>query len=133
MTEKKLTIVEKYEATIALLSGKTPAVDFSIEDAMDFLADRKAQTIKKNTPNGERKMNAEQKQNEILKGDILTAMATIGTATTTKDFAKATPQFADMSTQKLAGLFTRLVVDGLLVRETIKGKNYYSLPAPTED
>lgn len=126
--EKKLTIVEKYEATIALLKGEAPEVEFTLEDALAFMADRKEQTIKKNAPKGERKLTPDQIKNEEYKEQILSGLAQLAEPVSTGDFAKKIPEFSGFSSQKLASLFTQLTSEGRAVRETVKGRNLYSLP-----
>lgn len=128
MDNKKLTIVEKYEAVMALLRGETPAVDFTAEDAEVFLLDRKEQTIKKNAKTGDRKLTPTQIENEAFKTAIIEAFASIDKAVTVGDFTKAVPAFADKSSQKMTSLFNQLCAEGRLVRETVKGRNFYSLP-----
>ena len=40
MAEKKITIVEKFAATVALLEGMEPEIDWTPADAVEFLNDR---------------------------------------------------------------------------------------------
>jgi len=40
MTEKKITIAEKFAATIAILEGAEPEIEFDAADAVEFLKDR---------------------------------------------------------------------------------------------
>lgn len=40
MAEKKITIVEKFAATIAILEGREPEIEFDAVDAVEFLQDR---------------------------------------------------------------------------------------------
>ena len=40
MAEKKITIAEKFAATIAILEGTEPEIEFDAVDAVEFLKDR---------------------------------------------------------------------------------------------
>ena len=40
MAEKKITIAEKFAATIAILEGRPPEIEFDAADAVEFLNDR---------------------------------------------------------------------------------------------
>ena len=40
MTEKRITLAEKFAATIAILEGTEPEIEFDAVDAVEFLKDR---------------------------------------------------------------------------------------------
>jgi predicted HTH transcriptional regulator len=40
MTEKRITLAEKFAATIAILEGAEPEIEFDAVDAVEFLKDR---------------------------------------------------------------------------------------------
>ena len=72
MAQKKMTMVEQYNATIALLNGET-VENYSVADAVKFLTGRAEQTAKKNAGGGggERKPTKTQLENEGIKAQIL--------------------------------------------------------------
>lgn len=127
MDKKKMTIVEMYESTIALFKGES-VENFSIEDAVNFLENRKEQTIKKNaSKGGEKKLSPEQVQNEEYKSIIVGILSASAEPMPMADIRKADPTLSAMSTQKIGGLLTRLKADGVATYETVKGRNLWRL------
>ena len=66
----KMTIATKFDETIKVLAGEPS--QFSVEDAIEFLNDRKAKAVAKA---GSKKETARQVENEGLKVAILDALA----------------------------------------------------------
>lgn len=128
MDKNKMTIVEMYDATMALLNGES--VDgFTIEDAVAFLDGRKEQTIKKNakTNSGERKLTPTQIENEKYKDTIVAILQGSAEPMAMADIRKADPILSAMSTQKIGGLLTRLKAEGVATYDTVKGRNLWKL------
>lgn len=84
----------------------------------------KAQTIKRNS--ADKKPTKEQKLNETIKADILTALAD-GTAHTVTEIMGITPSLAGASNQKASALVNQLRNEGKLVREEYKRKAYFKI------
>ena len=132
MAQKKMTMVEQYNATIALLNGET-VENYSVADAVKFLTGRAEQTAKKNAGGGggERKPTKTQVENEGIKAQIVATLAEIGEPATVGDIGKAN---ADLPTspQKLTSLITQLVKAKAVVRTEVKGRAYFALPSTEE-
>lgn len=122
---KKLTIVEQYDKVKALLNGEV-VEDYTIEDALQFLTERSAQTAKKNASGGgERKPTKVQIENEKIKENILIALADKGKMSV----ASIMEAVEIVSNQKVTSLLTQLRNAGKVVRTENKGVAYYSATA----
>jgi hypothetical protein len=139
MYMKKMNMVEKYECVKALLMGETPTlngepIQFSVEDAIEFLDGRKEQTIKKNATSAtaDRKPTKTQLENEGIKAEILAYLATCDAPATIGEIGKA---IGIESNQKVSALVTQMltvrkgvaVADGKIERTEIKGKAHFTL------
>ena len=127
MAQKKMTMVEQYNATIALLNGET-VEDYSVADAVKFLTGRAEQTAKKNAGGGggERKPTKTQVENEGIKAQI---MAVLGNAEGRMTVGELMKELAIESNQKVTSLLTQLRKDGKVERIEEKGVAYYTLPS----
>jgi hypothetical protein len=104
------------------------AIDFAInaidnEEVIEKLSALKAQLAKKSS--AERKPTATQKENVGFKEAIVSALGD-GKYTIT-DIIKSVPEVSALSNQRVSALVRQLVADGVLVREEIKRKAYFSL------
>ena len=116
----KIKVADKFDGAIALLMGEP--TEFTIEQAVEFLRDRKAKHTAK-AANGERKPTKTQVENEGIKADILSAMSTEPMAVA--DICGA----VGISNQKATALLTQLATAEQVVRSEVKGKPYYALPS----
>jgi predicted transcriptional regulator len=126
MANKK-TVVQMYQEILAI-QGLT-------QEQKDFLNKRIEITQKKNanrsaepTPKQLEKM-AETKALQ----DKVVAVMVADTKYTPTDLVKAVADPVITSTQKLTPLLTALVADGVLVKDTEKGRSVYSLSAVNAD
>lgn len=92
-------------------------------DVREKLVNIKASIDKKNS--AERKPTATQTENVGLKSAILIGMES-GKAYTIGDLMKAIPELADLTNQRVSALVRQLKDDGLVVREEIKRKAYFT-------
>ena len=125
-------MVEKYDAVMNLLNGKT--ADLSAAEALEFLADRKAQVIKKNASgaNAERKPTKTQLENEGIKAQIVDVLTNADKPMTIGEIGKA---LGIESNQKVSALVTQMltvrkgaaVEGGVIDRTEVKGKAYFAL------
>ena len=102
-------------------------------DVREKLVNIKASIDKKNS--AERKPTATQTENVGLKSAILVGMAS-GKAYTIGDLMKEIPALADLTNQRVSALVRQLKDDGLVVREEIKRKAYFTkveVETDTED
>ena len=102
-------------------------------DVREKLVNIKASIDKKNS--AERKPTATQTENVGLKSAILVGMES-GKAYTIGDLMKAIPELADLTNQRVSALVRQLKDDGLVVREEIKRKAYFTkveVETDTED
>ena len=109
----KMTYAVALDVAIASVS------DDAIKDKLSAL---KAQLAKKSS--GERKMTATQKENVGFKDAILNGLGD-GKYTIT-DIMKSVGAVSTLSNQRVSALVRQMVADGLLVREEIKRKAYFS-------
>ena len=92
-------------------------------DVREKLVNIKASIDKKNS--AERKPTATQTENVGLKSAILVGMAS-GKAYTIGDLMKEIPALADLTNQRVSALVRQLKDDGLVTREEIKRKAYFT-------
>lgn len=130
MANKKLTVVQKYEAIEKMLNGEM-VENFSIEDALAFIGERKAQTIRKNTPNPDRKLTPKEQEKAEADAEakvlILEVLQDAENPMTINDLMKSCPSLPQ-SNQKMTYLLTSLRKVNKIARTEVKGKAYYSLP-----
>ena len=105
------------------------ALNFVIEncevptDVKEKLEKMLEQVQKKNS--ADRKPTATQKENVDLKVAILDGME-VGKQYTISDIMKSVPAVADLTNQRVSALVRQLKDEGLVVREEIKRKAYFS-------
>ena len=130
MANKKMTVVQKYDAIERMLNGEV-VENFSIEDALAFIGERKAQTIRKNTPNPDRKLTPKEQEklttDESFKDAILEILSNADGALAVGDIQKQNGSLCGLSNQKMTYLLTSLRKMGKIVRTEVKGKSHYSL------
>ena len=132
MANKKMTVVEKFTAIQAMLNGET-VENFSTEQAQEFLAERIAQTQRKNAgKDGEKKLTKTQLENEDTKEIIMAVLSNAERAMSIGDMQKASTELADLSNQKLTSLVSQLVKADKVVRTEVKGKAHFALPSAEE-
>lgn len=105
------------------------ALDFAInaidnEEVIEKLTALKAQLAKKSS--AERKPTATQRENVGFKDAIVNGLESDKTYTIT-DIMKSIPEVGGLSNQRISALVRQLVADGVLKREEIKRKAYFSL------
>ena len=109
----KMTYAVALDVAIASVS------DDAVKDKLSAL---KAQLAKKSS--GERKMTATQKENVGFKDAILNGLG--DDKYTITDIMKSVGAVSTLSNQRGSALVRQMVADGLLVREEIKRKAYFS-------
>lgn len=92
-------------------------------DVREKIVNIKASIDKKNS--AERKPTATQTENVGLKKAILIGMAD-GKAYTIGDLMKSVPELADLTNQRVSALVRQLKDEGLVTREEIKRKAYFT-------
>ena len=130
--KKKMTMVEKFEAVEALLRGEKPAVEFSVTEALEFIANRKEQTIKKNASGSkaERKPTATQIENAGIKEQIIGVLTEAGRAMNATEVAKAV---GIDSNHKVSALLTQLKNAEIVERSEVKGRAVFSIATPSAE
>ena len=98
-------------------------------DVKEKLEKMREQFVKKNS--AERKPTANQVENQGYKADILAYLGTVENATIT-DLMKNVPSLAELSNQRVSAIVRQLKDDGIVVREEIKRKAYFSLADTNE-
>lgn len=109
----------KITYAVALDVAINAVSDEAVKEKLEAL---KAQLAKKS--HGERKPTATQKENVGFKESILEGIGD-GKYTIT-DLVKSIPAIGELSNQRVSALVRQMVADGLLVREEIKRKAYFS-------
>lgn len=94
-------------------------------DVREKLSALLAQMEKKAVSKGERKPTAKQVENVGLKADILAAMES-GVGYTISELIKTVPSLAEVSNQRVSALVRQMKEEGLLTREEIKRKAYFT-------
>ena len=104
MTEKKITIAEKFAATIALFEGIEPEIAWTAADAVEFLADR--------AEKAKGKPRAHKVKPEVLefRAAVADYMSDTEEPVTAKDVATAVGE----STQKTSAALRALVAEGVV-------------------
>lgn len=92
-------------------------------DVKEKLENIKASIDKKNS--AERKPTATQTENAGFKTAILDGMES-GKAYTIGDLMKAIPEISDLTNQRVSAIVRQLKDDGLVIREEIKRKAYFT-------
>lgn len=101
---EKITVAEKFAATIAILEGTEPAIDFTVADAIAFIADR--------AEKAKGKPRAHQTKPEVteFRAAVATYMAEVGTEVTAKEAGEA----LGVSVQKASAALRYLAGEGVL-------------------
>ena len=105
MTEKRITLVDKFAATIAILEGAEPEIEFDVADAVEFLQDRAEKA--KSKPR-ERKVNPETAKFREDVGEFVLHQPEPVTA-------KIVAEALGVSTQKASAALRFLVAEGEIV------------------
>ena len=94
-------------------------------DVKEKLENIKASIDKKNS--AERKPTATQTENVGFKSAIVDYLATCDKAQTIGDIMKGCAEVSDLTNQRVSAIVRQLKDDGIVVREEIKRKAYFSL------
>ena len=114
---EKLTNSKALAIAIRTLDGQVSA------EVIEKLGNIKASIDKKNS--AERKPTATQVENADFKSAILDGMAE-GKAQTIGELMKSIPAIADLTNQRVSAIVRQLKEDGLVTREEIKRKAYFT-------
>ena len=119
-----VTTMEKMTNSKALgVAIEVLGADEKYAEVVAKLEKIKASTDKKNS--AERKPTATQTENVGFKTAILEGMES-GKAYTIGDLIKAIPEIADLTNQRVSALVRQLKDEGLVTREEIKRKAYFT-------
>lgn len=125
--KKKLTAVEKFEDTIAVLRGEAAPNGSTVDELIAFNQERMAQTIKKNASGSkaERKPTAQQIENEGIKEQIVAVLSSATEPMTATAVGKA---LGIESNHRVSALLTQLKKEQIVLREEVKGRAVFSVP-----
>lgn len=125
MTNNKLTNKKALEIAIKAIdvSGFSTS-DFKTDEIVEKLSKMLVQTEKKSS--SERKPTAKQEANKKLEAVILDYLNAQTEGKTVTDMMKEIPELDGMSNQKVSSLVKPLKDDGIIVKEVIKGRSYFS-------
>ena len=125
MTNNKLTNKKALEIAIKAIdvSGFSTS-DFKTDEIVEKLSKMLVQTEKKSS--SERKPTAKQEANKKLEAIILDYLNAQTEGKTVTDMMKEIPELDGMSNQKVSSLVKPLKDDGIIVKEVIKGRSYFS-------
>ena len=117
MANTKLTKKEKFNMVLEIVKGNEMLEEF-INHELELLE-------KKSGSKGQTKT---QKENEVLKEELVKAFAEFDTPITISDFcSKSSNLVASLSNQKISALLRQLVAEGKMVRIEEKKKAYFSV------
>ena len=100
-------------------------------EVIEKLTNIKASIDKKNS--AERKPTATQTENVAFKSAIVDYLGTCDKAQTISDIIKGCAEVSDLTNQRVSAIVRQLKDDGIVVREEIKRKAYFSLAEVDED
>jgi hypothetical protein len=124
---KKTTKAQKNMDIIAMLKGEPVTHGTTVAEAIEHLEHENALLSKKSS--GERKPSAKQTENAKLSTIVLEWMKEQTEPKTVTDMMKAIPELEGMSNQKASSLVKPLKDAGLLKKEIIKGRSFFSVSA----
>lgn len=116
--EKKITKRERFMQLLAIsqVSENAELVEF-INHEIELL-NKKA----------ENKGNSKiQKENEVIKVNLLNALAEVNAPVTISELQKVNEYVSQFSNQKISALFKQLEKENLIVRTVEKGKAYFTV------
>lgn len=116
---EKMTNSKALAIAIENLEGQVSA------EVLEKLTNIKASIDKKNS--AERKPTATQTENVAFKSAIVNYLGTCDSAQTIGDIMKGCAEVADLTNQRVSAIVRQLKDDGIVVREEIKRKAYFSL------
>lgn len=100
---EKITLAQKFAATIAILEGETPEIEFTVADAVAFIEDRAEKA----------KAKPRAKTVDPEKDAFRKAVATFLAEQTEPVTAKMAAEALDVSTQKASAALRMLAEDGI--------------------
>lgn len=125
MTNNKLTNKKALEIAIKAIDVSGFSTDdFKTDEIIEKLEKMLVQTEKKSS--SERKPTAKQEANKKLEAVILDYLNAQTEGKTVTDMMKEIPELDGMSNQKVSSLVKPLKDDGIIVKEVIKGRSYFS-------
>lgn len=114
----KMTKIQKFEMLASIPAvAEDPILSEFVEREMELLA-------KKNS--GEKKLTAQQTENQKIKSLVLLAMEP-GEKYTVTELAKKVPECAEFSNQRMSAIVRQLKDAGLIARVEEKRKAYFQL------
>ena len=125
MTNNKLTNKKALEIAIKAIDVSGFSTDdFKTDEIIEKLEKMLVQTEKKSS--SERKPTAKQEANKKLEAVILDYLNAQTEGKTVTDMMKEIPELDGMSNQKVSSLVKPLKDGGIIVKEVIKGRSYFS-------
>ena len=125
MTNNKLTNKKALEIAIKAIDVSGFSTDdFKTDEIVEKLSKMLVQTEKKSS--SERKPTAKQEANKKLEAVILDYLNAQTEGKTVTDMMKEIPELDGMSNQKVSSLVKPLKDGGIIVKEVIKGRSYFS-------
>lgn len=118
-TNKKITKAMRFEEMANIFT------EMNRPDLADFCNKQIELLAKKNvTKDGEKKLTATQKANEVIKAEILANMF-YDVVYTITDMIKTFECVSECSNQKVSALVRSLVAEGKVIRTEVKGVAYF--------
>lgn len=121
MSNKKITKKDRYTEMVAMFTemGRADLADF-VKHELELLEKKNA---------GKSKVSkAEQEKRDSLANAVVDILENSATAMPNAEIAKAMPtDFGTVSTQKLTPILSKMVENGVLKAEKVKGRVHYSL------
>ena len=125
MTNNKLTNKKALEIAIKAIDVSGFSTDdFKTDEIIEKLEKMLVQTEKKSS--SERKPTAKQEANKKLEAVILDYLNAQTEGKTVTDMMKEIPELDGMSNQKVSSLVKPMKDGGIIVKEVIKGRSYFS-------
>ena len=122
-TAKRVTKSQRFEDTIALLTGKPVQYGTTVAEAVAVLRKEQEQLAKKNS--SDKKPTKTQEENEGYKALIIDFLSTQAEGVTVTIIQKGVPEFEGFNNQKVAALVRQLVEAGKVQKQVVKGKSLF--------
>ena len=122
----RITKAQRFSDIVALLNGDAVKYGTTVKDASDFIA-HEVELLQKKNSSADKRKSAEQAKNDGFKALIVDFLATVEGGMTCTEIGKSIEELSAFNTSKMSSLCNGLVKDGLLTKETVKGKTLFKL------
>lgn len=121
----KITKAMRFEDLKALVQGEKMSHNSTVEDLVAFIDHEVALLAKKNA--SDKKPTKVQEENENYMQLILSFLSNQAQGVTCTEVLKGVVELNDFNNQKVAALMRKLLADGKVTKEVVKGKSLFKI------